>query len=85
MIGTLVAIAVGTRYSDAERDRKATRLAVSRHNDLLPKLSAYTAWLDALSDADAWQYATHILGTSRGSRYADRIALVRHFTATNTF
>lgn len=78
IIGTAVAVGIGTRVAGRSAELRQTNRSISKYNRTLP----FVAWLDSLSDADAYAYACYILGASKGSRYADRVALIAHQTAT---
>jgi hypothetical protein len=81
MLGTMIAVSVGTQHAGRRQERRATHAKLARYNQVAKAVAPFAAWFDGLSDAEAYAYAGQILGQSRGSRYADREALVAYHAA----
>jgi hypothetical protein len=79
LIATAIGVHVGT--SGTRKALNRDRVTPKQYNHQQEVLRPILAWFDGLSDADAWSYASTILGASKGSRYADREALTAYHRA----
>jgi hypothetical protein len=77
IIGTAIGTGVALEVTRRRQDMRAHNLRIDRSAQVAP----FVAWFDALTDSDAYGYSCATLGASRGSRYADRDALIAHHVA----
>lgn len=75
-IGTALAVGVGTRGAAKRGEHVARMNGYKRNAELRTMRAPFVAWLDSLDDGAHYVYAATILGMSKGSRYADRLALI---------